>query len=255
MLASPFTTVMFPRSLPTRYEVAHRPNGMDALIEAFVCASQKVGHAQSQQNVQCCPQASASSLTTPSSFGGSFVRNDAMAYNRSRATSPVTLCKAAVLIPLFENREDGKIHCLLTVRPSHMRAHAGEVCFPGGKLDDGEDVVSAALREAWEEVGLAPKVVRVLGTMTPTLSLHLYEVTPVVAVIPPDFVAQPNPEVMKEREKWTRMTTIVTNYLFPFVLLHLLVSITGGCRGIFLSAQPHHVPITWPTHMSRFALV
>ena len=69
----------------------------------------------------------------------------------------------------------------------------------GGKLDDADEgcVVTAALREAHEEIGLAPGEVEVLGRMAPTLSLHLLEVHPVVARIPHDFVgrAQPNPEV------------------------------------------------------------
>jgi len=110
-------------------------------------------------------------------------------------TPPVTLRKAAVLLPLFEHPEDGQIHCLLTVRPSHMRSHAGEVCFPGGKVEEGETVVQTAMREAWEEIGLAPEAVRVVGEMTPTLSLHLLEVTPVLAVIPADFAPRLQPEV------------------------------------------------------------
>eukprot|EP00624_Nannochloropsis_granulata_P002809 evm.model.NODE_24274_length_29257_cov_20.527943.7 len=114
-------------------------------------------------------------------------------------TPPVTLRKAAVLLPLFEHIEDGRIHCLLTVRPKHMRSHAGEVCFPGGKVEAGETEVQTAMREAMEEIGLAPEAVRVVGKMTPTLSLHFLEVTPVVAVIPADFVPQPNPEVCRFR--------------------------------------------------------
>jgi len=114
-------------------------------------------------------------------------------------TPLVTLRKAAVLLPLFEHIEDGRIHCLLTVRPEHMRSHAGEVCFPGGKVEAGETVVQTAMREAMEEIGLAPEAVRVVGKMTPTLSLHLLEVTPVVAIIPADFVPQPNPEVCRFR--------------------------------------------------------
>ena len=77
-----------------------------------------------------------------------------------------------------------------------MRSHASEVCLPGGKVDESdEDVVAAALREAEEEIGLPQEDVRVLGTMAPTLSLHLLEVHPVVAVIPSNFIPQPNPEV------------------------------------------------------------
>ncbi|HXW38639.1 MAG TPA: NUDIX domain-containing protein, partial [Acidimicrobiales bacterium] len=53
---------------------------------------------------------------------------------------------AAVLVPLFE--EDGETRVVLTVRSNRLRSHRGEVAFPGGRLEDGEDVVDAALREA-----------------------------------------------------------------------------------------------------------
>lgn len=74
------------------------------------------------------------------------------------------LTKAAVLVALFEDpNDDGRVHVLLTQRSRKLRKHAGEVCFPGGKLDeaDGGDVVVAALREAEEEIGLDPSEVEV----------------------------------------------------------------------------------------------
>ncbi len=67
---------------------------------------------------------------------------------RSRATVP-----AAVLIAITDRPEPGII---LTVRREHMRTHAGQVAFPGGRIDAGEDALAAALREADEELGLSP---------------------------------------------------------------------------------------------------
>src|SRR5690242_16816243 len=61
---------------------------------------------------------------------------------------------AAVLVALFEDADEA--HVVLTRRSSNLRAHTGEVSFPGGRLDPGEEPVSAALREATEEVGLDP---------------------------------------------------------------------------------------------------
>ena len=60
---------------------------------------------------------------------------------------------AAVLVGITDRPDPGVI---LTVRREHMRTHAGQVAFPGGRIDPGEDSVEAALREAWEELGLDP---------------------------------------------------------------------------------------------------
>ena len=67
---------------------------------------------------------------------------------------------AAVLIAVTDRLEPGVI---LTVRREHLRTHAGQVSFPGGRLDPGEDAIAAALREADEEVGLPPDRVDVWG--------------------------------------------------------------------------------------------
>ena len=82
---------------------------------------------------------------------------------------------------------------LLTHRPSNMRAHPGQVACPGGKIDPGETPVEAALREAWEELGIEPGEVTVIGESDIYKTGTGYSVTPVVAVIPPDLPLVPNP--------------------------------------------------------------
>jgi 8-oxo-dGTP pyrophosphatase MutT (NUDIX family) len=96
---------------------------------------------------------------------------------------------AAVLIAITDRTEPGVI---LTVRREDMRTHAGQIAFPGGRVDGGEDVVAAALREAWEEIGLERYLVEVVGTSEPYRTITNYSVTPVVAVIRPDLPLSPH---------------------------------------------------------------
>jgi 8-oxo-dGTP pyrophosphatase MutT (NUDIX family) len=97
---------------------------------------------------------------------------------------------AAVLIALTERERPG---ILLLHRPSTMRAHPGQIAFPGGRIDPGETPVEAALREANEELGIRPADVRVIGTSDVYRTGSGYEITPVIGVIPPDLAIQPNP--------------------------------------------------------------
>lgn len=96
---------------------------------------------------------------------------------------------AAVLIGVTDRPEPGLI---LTVRREHMRTHAGQVAFPGGRIDPGEDAVSAALREAWEELGLEPQAAEVVGAIDPYRTVTGYVVTPVLAVVEPDQPLSPH---------------------------------------------------------------
>lgn len=117
---------------------------------------------------------------------------------------------AAVLIAVTDRTDPGVI---LTQRPSGMRSHPGQVAFPGGKIDPGEDAVAAALREAHEELNLDPAHVRVIGATDRYQTGTGFDVTPVLGVIPPDLPLVPNPgevdswfeaplRLMLEREHW-----------------------------------------------------
>ncbi|MBI3367984.1 MAG: CoA pyrophosphatase [Burkholderiales bacterium] len=93
---------------------------------------------------------------------------------------------ASVLVPLVM-RDDG-VHVLLTRRTDHLRDHAGQISFPGGRAEaDDADAVATALRETEEEVGLAREHVEVIGEMPVYSTVTSYVVTPVVALVRPGF--------------------------------------------------------------------
>ncbi len=104
---------------------------------------------------------------------------------------------AAVLVPLLQ-RGDG-LHVLLTRRADHLKAHAGQVSFPGGRAEPGDaDAAATALREAEEEVGLPRSLSQVVGTLPPYLTITRFEVTPVVALVTPPRALAPDPAEVAE---------------------------------------------------------
>lgn len=105
--------------------------------------------------------------------------------------------EAAVLVGLVP-RATG-LQVLLTRRTDSLRHHAGQVSFPGGRIEaDDRDVVAAALREAQEEIGLARGLATPMGFLDPLVTITGFRVLPVVARIDPDFVATPDPGEVAE---------------------------------------------------------
>lgn len=98
--------------------------------------------------------------------------------------TPRDYTRAAVLIAVVDRQ---KPTLLLTVRTDTLRHHAGQIAFPGGRADPGEDAVATALREANEEVGLDPAHVRVIGCADVYRTVTGFAVTPVIGIIPPDL--------------------------------------------------------------------
>jgi 8-oxo-dGTP pyrophosphatase MutT (NUDIX family) len=102
------------------------------------------------------------------------------------------LVTAAVLLPLFH--KEGRIHVLLTKRSDMVEHHRGEISFPGGKLDPTDpDLLSCALRETAEELGVAPQHVRVVGELDDFYTVATqYHVVPFVGLIPYPYEFRPS---------------------------------------------------------------
>lgn len=98
---------------------------------------------------------------------------------------------AAVLVPVVMRPVPG---ILLTKRNAHLNKHAGQVSFPGGRIDAGETPEEAALREAEEEIALDPTAVDVLGRMADYVTGTGFRITPVLGVLPPGLELRPSPE-------------------------------------------------------------
>ena len=136
---------------------------------------------------------------------------------------------AAVLVAVTDRAEPGVI---LTVRRDTLRTHAGQVAFPGGRIDAGEDAVAAAVREAWEELELQPDLVEMVATLDPYRTITNFRVTPVLAAVPPDLPLSPHD---REVADW-----------FEVPLDHLMNPANHQRRSVlFEGAERNYYEIPW----------
>ncbi|MWV27743.1 CoA pyrophosphatase [Aurantiacibacter rhizosphaerae] len=143
-----------------------------------------------------------------------------------------TLRDAAVLIAVTERAEPG---VLLTHRPETMASHPGQVSFPGGKLEPGENVIEAALREAQEELAIDPAQVRIIGEATTFVTGSGFRLTPVLGLVPGDVEIRPDP---REVADW-----------FEAPLRHLLDQDNHKPKiGMFNGNKRPYVEIDWEGH-------
>jgi 8-oxo-dGTP pyrophosphatase MutT (NUDIX family) len=105
---------------------------------------------------------------------------------------PTKLVPAAVLVPIVER--DDALTVLLTQRTDHLSAHAGQISFPGGRMEESDPSrEAAALRETEEEVGLGSEHIEVVGQLDLYVTRTGFEVTPVVGIVTPPFSLSPDP--------------------------------------------------------------
>lgn len=144
--------------------------------------------------------------------------------------------EAAVLVGLVPR--DNGFRVLLTRRTDSLRHHAGQVSFPGGRIEaDDRDVIAAALREAHEEIGLEQGLATPLGFLDPLITITGFRVLPVVARIDPDFVATPDPGEVAE------VFEVDLDFLMhPDNLEQVAIEYRGRARHVLQFRQPPQAP-------------
>lgn len=139
---------------------------------------------------------------------------------------------AAVLVPMVLSAEPA---ILLTKRTAHLNKHAGQVSFPGGRMDPGETPEQTALREAEEEVGLSPRYVEVVGRMAEYATGTGYRITPVIGLLPPGLTWRLSPN---EVESVFEMP--LTTLLDPAAPQRRMREAEGNLREFWVWPHPEH---------------
>lgn len=101
---------------------------------------------------------------------------------------------AAVLMPLVKRQMDQADiwHVILTQRPETMPSHPGQIAFPGGKREPGEAILQTALRETYEEIGVASQDIKIIGRMPSFNAVSEFRVTPFIGLVSPQAVITPD---------------------------------------------------------------
>lgn len=144
--------------------------------------------------------------------------------------------EAAVLVGLVP-RASG-LQVLLTQRTEGLRHHAGQVSFPGGRIERSDlGPVAAALREAEEEIGLLGSFATPLGFLDPLVTITGFRVLPVVARVAPEFIATPSPDEVAE------VFEVDLDYLMhPDHLEHIAIEYRGRQRQVLQFRNPPQAP-------------
>ena len=136
------------------------------------------------------------------------------------------LTQAAVLVPLIDHKT--YLSVLLTKRASHLRNHGGQICFPGGRVDNTDsDLIFTATREAHEEINLLPTHCQVIGQLHPYQTISGYVVNPIVAFIPAEINLKASQDEVEE--------------IFEVPLTHFLNS--QNTKSVWVEQQNHRYQV------------
>ncbi|MCC5794817.1 MAG: CoA pyrophosphatase [Chromatiales bacterium] len=134
--------------------------------------------------------ASLAGTTAPSDLASSALAS--LGPERARQLYPDPLVSAAVLVPLVE--QGGGLEVMLTVRSAGLRDHPGQISFPGGRMERGEDdPARTALRELEEETGIGSEFVELAGYLPANTVITGFAVSPVVGFLRPGYLLRPDP--------------------------------------------------------------
>ena len=150
-----------------------------------------------EKQPELMPEERKVSLMEPQEFFSNLREHLHREPSKSIEVPGLVLREAAVLAPLFWRDEEPWVY--LTRRPLTLRAHPGQISFPGGVRDSGDlTLLHTALRETREELGIAPEVVEVLGQLGAAPTISSYQVTPFVGVVAPEVKLSPSPTEIDE---------------------------------------------------------
>lgn len=155
------------------------------------------------------------------------------------------LTPAGVLIPVYDRPDDG-LSLLLTQRSAALRHHAGQISFPGGRMEPHDrDIAATALRETEEEVGIGPQHVSVCGYLPPMPTITGYAVTPVVGLVAPsapidvdrnevEFAFEIPLEFLLQPDNRRRVERVLHGKTLPMIEFHYLDHRIWGATAIMI---------------------
>lgn len=160
---------------------------------------------------------------------------EAMQTRDPRIQSDIFLAPAAVLVAVTDRPEPGLI---LTERATTLRKHAGQVAFPGGRVDQSDtSEIAAALREAHEEIALPPTAVEIIGVSDRYHTFTGFDIVPVIGVVPPDLPLVPQ---AGEVESWFELPLAFA--LDPANRRRGEIDLPGGRRSFYeIMWQDHRI--------------
>lgn len=172
-----------PQSTPRVHRPAHRP-AFDPHIQPWVTSTHTFTAVPHENlSVEAVRSVLSANIQRPLD-----IKDESDRRHPGREGTPV---EAAVLVPLVMRQEG--LTVLLTQRTAHLNDHAGQISFPGGKIETtDEDAIAAALRETEEETGLSRKFVQVLGGLPRYLTATGFAINPVTALVEPGFTLSPD---------------------------------------------------------------